>query len=201
MNVRSSRAALLPAAAALALAIAGMPAPAAAQMGGLGSINPFGAFAENIARVTALNDPSAVRQLLADGHSPNDVDDQGRAGLEIAASKGNLQIAQMLIKGGAKLDARDQLGDTALHAAARQDQIEIVKLLLDAGAPVDPQNRDGMTPLMIAASRGELEIVRALLAKGASVTKADFTGRDAASWAEDSRRPAVERAIARAGTR
>jgi ankyrin repeat protein len=55
-----------------------------------------------------------------------------------------------------------------------------------------------MTPLMVAASHGNIAIVQALLAKGASVTKTDFTGRDAAGWAAESRRPAVVQAIKRA---
>jgi len=53
---------------------------------------------------------------------------------------------------------------------------------------------------MIAASRGNVEIVQALLAKGASVTKTDYTGRDAAGWAAESRHPAVVQAIKRAQT-
>jgi len=46
--------------------------------------------------------------------------------------------------------------------------------------------------------RGNLEIVQALLSHGASPTKADFTGRDAAGWALESKKPAVAQAIKRA---
>jgi len=55
-----------------------------------------------------------------------------------------------------------------------------------------------MTPLMLAASRGRTELVEALLAKGASVRKTDYTGRDALSWAEDSRRPQIVQMLRRA---
>jgi ankyrin repeat protein len=202
MNIRwIPRSALLPAGIALAFAIAGAPATTHAQEGGLGSINPFGAFTENVARVAAANDAGQVRQLLADGHSPNDVDDDGRTGLEMAAMNGNVQIATILIKAGAKLDSQDRFGNTPLHAAVERKQLDMVELLLGSGAAVDLQNHTGMTPLMIAARSGELDIVRALLAKGASVAKTDFTGRDAAGWAADSRRSAVIRAIAQAANR
>jgi ankyrin repeat protein len=82
--------------------------------------------------------------------------------------------------------------------AADVNQVEAAKLLLDAGAAVDPENKNGMTPLMVAANRGNIEIVQALLVKGASVTKTDYTGRDAAGWAAESRHPAVVQAIKRA---
>ena len=63
---------------------------------------------------------------------------------------------------------------------------------------MDPENKNGLTPLMMAANRGNVEIVNALLAKGANVAKTDYTGRDVAGWAADSRRPAVIQAIKRA---
>jgi ankyrin repeat protein len=111
---------------------------------------------------------------------------------------GNLTIIAILIKANAKLDVKDKLGNTALHLSADRNQPEAAQLLLDVGAPVDAENKNGMTPLMMAANRGNIDIVMAALAKGASVTKTDFTGRDAAGWAAESRRPAVVQAIKRA---
>ena len=125
-------------------------------------------------------------------------DDQTRTGLHVAAINGNLQIAAILIKAGAKTDVTDKLGNTPLHYAADRNQVEMAKLLLDLGAAPDPVNRNGMTPLMIAAGRGDLEIVTALLAKGANPSKTDFTGRDAIGWAGDSRHPIVVQTLQRA---
>ena len=159
----------------------------------------FGSYWENVARATALNDASKVRQLVGGGGgNPNDVDDNGRTGLHIAAINGNLQIAAILIKATARLDVKDPLGNTPLHLAAERNQVEMARLLLDVGAVVDPENRNGMTPLMIAASRGNIVIVQALLAKGANPRKGDFTGRDALGWAAESRRPAVVQMLQRA---
>jgi len=160
--------------------------------------NPFNVYYDNIARAAADNDANKVRQLVTSGNSPNETDEQTRAGLHVAALKGNLSIAAILIKAKARLDITDKLGNTPLHYAADRDHVEMAKLLLDAGASPDPVNRDGVTPLMMAARRGDLELVSALLAKGANPRKTDFTGRDALGWASDSRRPLVVQALQRA---
>jgi uncharacterized protein len=161
----------------------------------------FGSYWDNVARAAAQNDAFKVRQLVGSGTNPNQVDDDGRTGLQIAAINGNLQIAAILLKASAHLDLKDKLGNTALHYAADRNQVPMAQLLLDVGAAVDPDNKNGMTPLMIAASRGNIEIIQALLAKGAKVAKTDFTGRDALSWASEGRRPAVVQALQRAAAK
>jgi ankyrin repeat protein len=169
--------------------------------GARADLSLFGSYYDNVARAAGFNDPAKVRELVGSGNSPNEVDDSGRTGLQIAATNGNLQIAAILIKAAAHLDVKDQLGNTALHYATDRNHVEMVQLLLDVGAVVDPENRNGMTPLMIAASRGSAAIVQALLAKGANPKKTDFTGRDALGWAAESHRPAVIQMLQRAANR
>ena len=188
----TARSALLVAGVIVALLLA--PAGARADSG------LFGAYWSNVSRAAAANDALKVRQLVGE-LSPNQVDDQGRTGLQNAAINGNLQIAAILIKAGANLDLRDKLGNTALHLAVDRNQVEMAQLLIDVGAALDLDNRAGMTPLMIAASRGNTAIVQALLNKGANARKTDFTGRDALSWANDSRRPAVVQLLQRAASK
>ncbi len=167
-----------------------------------GDISLFGAYWDNIARATAISDAAKVRQLVTGGSNPNnDVDDNGRTGLHIAALNGNMQIAAILIKAQVHLDVRDPLGNTPLHLAVERNHPEMAKLLLDVGAPPDAENRNGMTPLMLAASKGNVEIVQALLAKGANPRKTDFTGRDALSWASDSHKAVVVQALQRAAAK
>jgi ankyrin repeat protein len=161
-------------------------------------ISLFGSYWENVARAAAQNDAAQVRTLIANDANANQGDEQGRTALHYAAMNGNLTIIAILIKAKAKFDPKDKLGNTPLHLAADRGQTDALQLLLDVGAAVDPENKNGMTPLMIGASRGDVQAVQALLAKGASVTKTDFTGRDAAGWAAESRRPAVVQAIKRA---
>jgi len=161
----------------------------------------FGSYFDNIPRAAAKGDAAAVQRLLADGVTPQQVDDNNRTGLHVAAMTGNLQIFAMLVKAGAKLDAKDPLGNTPLHYAAAGNQIEMVRLMLALHAPIDEQNKNGLTPLMLAASRGNVETVQALLTAGASPTKTDFTGRDALGWARDSRKPSLVESIQRAAAK
>ena len=55
----------------------------------------------------------------------------------------------------------------------------------------------GIGVVMVAARRGNAVLVKAMLAKGADARKTDFTGRDALSWAQESRRPAVVQMLQR----
>jgi uncharacterized protein len=167
--------------------------------GARADLSMFADYYDNPARAAAANDVEGVRKIVGGGDvNPNQTDDQSRTAMHYAAANGNLQIIAILIKAQAKLNPTDPLGNTPLHLAVLRGQTAAAQLLLDAGAEVDPQNKDGMTPLMIAAQHGNLELVRYLLAKGANPGKTDYTGRDAASWAEDSHRPAVVEAITRA---
>jgi uncharacterized protein len=186
----TARSTWLPCGAALVLLLSAVSARA--------DLSLFAPYFDNVARAVAHNDATAVRELVGTGGSPNQVDEDGRPALQIAAVNGNLQIAAILIKASAHLDTRDRLGNTALHYATDRNHVEMAQLLIDVGAEIDAQNKNGMTPLMIAASRGNILIVQALLAKGANPRKADFTGRDALGWAADSRRAAVVQALQRA---
>lgn len=156
------------------------------------ALNPFSAYTNNVARAAEANDVAKVRALLSSGNNANETEaDSQRTGLHTSAINGNLQIAAILIKAGARIDARDNLGNTPLLYAADHDRLEMAKLLMDMGAQIDAENKNGMTALMIAAKDGEVEMVRTLLARGANPNKSDYTGRDALGWALDSHRPAL----------
>jgi len=165
-------------------------------------LNPFGEYYKNIPRAAQANDVGKIRQLLADGYSPNQTDENGgTTGLHVAASTGNLQIIAILFKAGADVNQKDAVGGTPLEYAAQHDQLEAAKLLLDIKARVDAENKNGMTPLMFAAKTGDIELVRTLLAHGADPNKSDYTGRDAAGWALDSHRPMVVQMLKNATTK
>ncbi|HWD57689.1 MAG TPA: ankyrin repeat domain-containing protein [Stellaceae bacterium] len=167
-------------------------APAARAL----DLNPFGEYYKNIPRAAAGNDVGRIRQLLGDGYSPNQTDENGgTTGLHIAAASGNLQIIAILYKAGADINQKDNVGSTPLDYAAEHGHLDAAKLLLDMKARVDDQNKNGMTPLMFAAKTGDIELVRAILARGANPNLSDYTGRDAAGWALESHRPMVVQTI------
>ena len=157
-------------------------------------LNPLSGYYKNIPRAAKANDVGKVRQLLSDGASPNQTDeDNTTTGMHIAAASGNLQIMAILFKAGANINAQNNVGDTPLDLAAQHDQFEAVKLLFEIKARVNDQDKNGMTALMFAAKTGDVEMIRYMLGAGANANLTDYTGRDAVGWAQDSRRPlAVE---------
>ena len=58
----------------------------------------------------------------------------------------NRVIAGLLIKHGAKIDARDKEGLTALHRAVMAINKKNIRMLLRNGASLNVKNRYGMTP-------------------------------------------------------
>jgi ankyrin repeat protein len=95
----------------------------------------------------------------------NDRDRFGRLPLQKAANGGHADVAKVLVKHGASLDALDRLGEPAVYAAIGDP--DTLAVLLDAGADPNARNRWDETALHGAAPGNKCESVRLLLAAGA----------------------------------
>ena len=84
-----------------------------------------------------------------------------------ASGRGNVEMAQVLIKHGADPNAGGTFGWRPLHFASNNGRLEIVRLLARSGANVNARDNDDWTPLLLATVEGHLEVVRALLETGA----------------------------------
>jgi ankyrin repeat protein len=93
-----------------------------------------------------------------------------------AAWQGHLQVASLLLEGGANLNARSQLGRTALMKAAGDGHPGVVKLLLDKAADANGKDTSGKTVLMYAATFGDHDVVKLLLDRGAKINSREDTG-------------------------
>lgn len=91
-----------------------------------------------------------------------EVNQEGWTALHYAATVGNLELIDVLVKRGAKLDARAPGGTTPLMMAARHGRVEAAKRLLGAGADSTLRADLGMDAADFAASQGHGEMSDAL---------------------------------------
>jgi ankyrin repeat protein/Mg2+ and Co2+ transporter CorA len=106
------------------------------------------------------------------------VDHLLRIGLMRAAERGNIDIAEYLLKSGAKPDGAPGGRVSPLFKAIERNYVGIVQLLLKFGGNVDAQDKQGRTALMTAAWKNHFHIMVELIRRGADVNKKDNTGRN-----------------------
>jgi hypothetical protein len=85
-----------------------------------------------------------------------------------AVINNQLEIASLLIKSGAYINAYDRDGYTPLHWAALSGFTEMADLLLDQGAEIDSFDNLGCTPLILAVVRNQTKTATLLLKYGAN---------------------------------
>jgi len=85
-----------------------------------------------------------------------------------AASSGEKERLQSVIKAGTDINVRGERGYTALHWAAKKNDKKAAQLLIDVGADVELRTCEGgWTPLHIAALHSNKQVAECLIAKGA----------------------------------
>jgi len=95
-----------------------------------------------------------------------------RTPLVMAARKGNLEIAKLLIDAGSNVNKYASGDETPLMAAASSGNLSLVHFLIEKGASVDKRLSGNGTALLIAAKHGSPEIVSLLISKGAKIDDA-----------------------------
>lgn len=122
-----------------------------------------------------------ARVLLASPETDvNALNQAGESALMMAALKGNLEGAQLLLARGAKVN---QPGWSPLHYAAAGPDPKVVQLLIDHGAAIDSASPNGTTPLMMAAQYGSEASVDLLLSHGADLKRRNERNLDAIDFA------------------
>jgi ankyrin repeat protein len=121
-----------------------------------------------VADAVMHGDADAARALLRQGGDVNAAQGDGMTGLHWAASNGNPQMAEVLIRAGANLEAATRLGKhTPLHAASTAGRASVVKTLVEAGSNANATTTTGASPLHFAAAAGSAEAVVVLVEHGA----------------------------------
>ena len=138
----------------------------------------------------ALN---AARALLDGSANVNALNGAGESALMMAALKGDLSGAQLLLERGAQVN---KSGWAPLHYAATGPEPKVVQLLLERGAEIDAASPNGTTPLMMAAQYGSEDSVRLLLERGADPGKRNQRELGAADFARLAGRESLAKRLA-----
>jgi len=146
----------------------------------------------------ALREPSPkAAQVLIDWLKTdiNKLNTQGESILMLASLKGQLELADRLIKKGADVNKTNW---TPLHYAASGGHAALISLLLENNAYIDAESPNGTTPLMMAAMYGSESSVKLLLQEGADPKLKNHQGLTALDFAQRGKRPDSVEAIAAA---
>lgn len=96
------------------------------------------------------NNLNVAKVLISHGA---DVEGGGSSPLSYAGSNGDfVEMAQLLVENGAKVDAPFLTGQTPLMSAAGRGNLKVTNYLLAQGANPNAANKDGLTALYAAAS-------------------------------------------------
>ena len=113
-------------------------------------------------------DATSLQAYLDKGGDVNGEDKDGNSLLQVTATFGRSEIAEILIAAEADLDCKNKDGSTPLMTAAFLGEVEVVKLLVEAGADASLRSNDNTTALEAAElswaeAKGIIEFLNALI--------------------------------------
>ncbi len=134
-------------------------------------------------------DPNSYTSRYPEGFGSYNVGNMAPL-LIVATLTGNQEMVELLLEGGARVDATshsrhscmsndDEYTEdegSALTFAAELGHLAIVKLLIDRGAGLEVTNSDGQTAFSLACQHGHAEIMDLLLSKKAEIHRRDGSG-------------------------
>jgi ankyrin repeat protein len=125
-------------------------------------------------------DLDRVRRLIGDRVQLNPADPD-QSPLVRAAANRHREVAEFLIRHGARVNACGNFG-TALHWAAMTGDVELAQFLLDHGANPSISSRAAGTPLHRAADGCSPEMADLLIRRGAKVNAKADDGSTPLMW-------------------
>jgi len=139
----------------------------------------------DVADAAMRKDIAGVRTLLQQKADVNAPQRDGATALHWASRWDDLQMADLLIRSGAKVSAANRFGVTPLSLACTNGSASMIEKLLEAGAdPNKALSELEETPLMVASRTGNVEAVKTLLRHKAAVNaRENSRGHTALMWA------------------
>ena len=138
---------------------------------------------------TQNNNVEMIKALLAagaevNGHAITIGDAEGNRSMEFPAlsaiGKGTtVEVVDILLKAGAKINQEDKYRTTPLMAAAQSEDRSILQRLIDLGAEINGADGQGSPALIAAVESGRVENARLLIDVGAKVNSRATEGQTA----------------------
>ena len=156
---------------------------------------PAGAQVSALAAAKA-NDREGVRRMLQ--QRPADAlgaEADGATALHWASYHDDVEMAGLLLRAAAKVNAANDLGATPLWIASQNGSAAMVRRLLRAGANPNAALLLGETPLMVASRSGSADVAAQLLEAGAKVNAHAARGQTALMWAAAQGHPGVVKVL------
>ncbi|KDP33617.1 hypothetical protein JCGZ_07188 [Jatropha curcas] len=122
-------------------------------------------------------DDLLLHQLLKRGLDPNELDNNGRTALHIAASSGSEHCVVLLLEYGADPNKKDSEGNIPLWEALMGNHESVIKLLVDNGATLSCG--DVSQYALAATEQNNLDLLKEIVNYGGDVTLRTSTGTTA----------------------
>nr|XP_020661485.1 death-associated protein kinase 1 isoform X2 [Pogona vitticeps] len=139
--------------------------------------------------IHAINDDNVpgLQHLLGSlaNYDVNQPNKHGTPPFLIAAGCGNIQMLQLFLKRGARIDIQDKAGSNAIYWASRHGHVEILKFLHGNKCPLDVRDKSGETALHVASRYGHVDVVQYLCSIGSNPNfqdKEEETPLHCAAW-------------------
>lgn len=147
------------------------------------------------------DDLDEVKNLIARGKRVNvrDRNYDGNSPLHFAVENGNLEIVQVLLNAGAKINFKNSEKRTPLMMLDEDATPELVNLLLRYGAQVESVDKEKNTALIVAASYSSKDVVQTLINAGANVNAVNIQGETALMHAAENGDSEIVRLLLNAG--
>ncbi len=134
-----------------------------------------------------------MRKLCAEKKWKFDEENTMTTSLYYASMRGSLEVTQILLQAGAKVDAENgPFHDTALHTAVGNNHLQVIRRLVEAGSSCDKPDLTGATPLSLT---GNLGIFSYFLDKGADPNTVQGVEKSSLLHRTCSQKPFLERLL------
>jgi ankyrin repeat protein len=156
-----------------------------------------GAATSEVADAAMKGNRDAVRAALARKADVNAPQVDGTTALHWAVRADDGEMADLLIRAGARASVANREGMTPMQLAAANGSPAMIVRLVKAGAdPNAPLTEYGDTALMMAARTGKTDAIDVLLEGGVKINAAEtWGGTTALMWAAAERHPAAVKAL------